>query len=709
MKTQLTKITTQPVKKHPSILASRIRLFLVLMSLFVATSAPAPALDAVWLVNPSSGDWNTGTNWSTSPSAPVNAGDTATFDTSTQTSLSLSSNVTVESITFQPGASAFTIATTGNVVLTVQGTGIVNNSGDTQTIINDVLLNEFFVASAGSTNFLNSSTAGNATITNYNVNLNLPGLAVGSTKFFNASTAGNATINNFGGDTEFLNSSTAGNATITNIGIGFTQFLNTSTAGNATISNFGGVGTGNFGEGSTIFSDTSTAGNATITNNPGGSTGFSDNATAGNATITNFSGGSTGFSNNATAGKATIVNTGGSGDPFARIGGFTEFADSSTAGNATIINNSGVAGGFGGSTSFANSSTAGNATIITNSGGMTLFSDSSDGGTARAITNGNGSFDISGLTTAGMGIGSIEGSGNYFLGSKTLTVGGNNLSTTVSGVIQDGGIEGGAGGSLTKVGTGTLTLTGTNSYTGPTTVNAGVLIVDGSIASAHTLVNAGGLLGGHGSLGGSLVNSGIVSPGNSPGTLTVNGNYTQNTSGTLRIEVAGPAPSQHDLLAVNGHATLAGTLQLIGLGSFTLHVGNQVTFLTASGGVSGTFGTVLATATLVKAQVVDLPNAVVLEGTQGSFVEEASTPNTVAVAQALDSAVGDPRASTLVAFLNEEPLNKLFSDFGLISPEALASIFNIGVSLANVQSANLKRRRKTSARAAPALVRRALR
>jgi autotransporter-associated beta strand protein len=148
------------------------------------------------------------------------------------------------------------------------------------------------------------------------------------------------------------------------------------------------------------------------------------------------------------------------------------------------------------------------------------FQDSSDGGTARAITNGTGGFFISGLTTASMGIGSIEGSGNYFLGSKTLSVGGNNLSTTVSGVIQ------GAGGSLTKIGTGTLTLTGTNTYTGATTVNAGSLIVDGSIASAQTLVNADGLLGGRGSLGGSLVNSGIVSPGNSPGTLTVNSNYT---------------------------------------------------------------------------------------------------------------------------------------------------------------------------------------
>jgi autotransporter-associated beta strand protein len=79
-----------------------------------------------------------------------------------------------------------------------------------------------------------------------------------------------------------------------------------------------------------------------------------------------------------------------------------------------------------------------------------------------------------------MGIGSIEGSGAYFLGSKTLSVGGNNLSTTVSGVIQDGGENNeDIGGSLTKVGTGTLTLTGANTYSGGTNLNGGVLAVAG--------------------------------------------------------------------------------------------------------------------------------------------------------------------------------------------------------------------------------------
>ena len=171
-------------------------------------------------------------------------------------------------------------------------------------------------------------------------------------------------------------------------------------------------------------------------------------------TNANQAGGDTQFFNSSTAASATITNDGATvaGAP----GGFTDFRDTSSAGNATIVNNGGTNGGFG---------------------GVTRFFDSSDGGAARMIANGNGSFDISGLTNGGMQIGSIEGSGDFILGTNSLTVGGNNLSTTVSGRIVDGFGEGPTGGSLTKVGTGTLTLSGTNTYSGPTAINGGVLSI----------------------------------------------------------------------------------------------------------------------------------------------------------------------------------------------------------------------------------------
>jgi outer membrane autotransporter protein len=355
-------------------------------------------------------------------------------------------------------------------------------------------------------------------------------------------------------------------------------------------------------------------------------------------------------------------------------------------------------------------SLSGTGTVLNNGAAtatLTVGHDNSNSTFSGVLENGT---SVLALIKSGTGVLTLTGTNTYTGGTTisagTLQLGNGGTTGSITGNVIDNGVLAfnrsdsvtfngviSGQGTLVKQGGGTLTLTGMSTeFTGPTTVNDGSLIVDGSIASTQTLVNPGALLGGHGFLGGDLVSSGIVSPG----TLTVNGNYTQNANGTLRIEVAGLAPSQHDLLVVNGHASLAGTLQLIRLGGFQLHIGDQFTFLIANRGVSGTFSTVqnpFISDTLVKAQIIVLPTAVVVQGTQGSFTEVAMTPNGVAVARALDSAVGDPRASTLINFLNTEPLNKLSpGDFDLISPEQLASVFNIAVSLANVQSANLERR-----------------
>jgi hypothetical protein len=140
-----------------------------------------------------------------------------------------------------------------------------------------------------------------------------------------------------------------------------------------------------------------------------------------------------------------IVNNSSNVPTFAVVGGIVFFRNMSSAGNATITNN------FFGVMQFFNTSTAGNATITTNNGGVTLFNNASTGGNARFITDAGGLFDISSLFSGGITAGSIEGAGTYSLGSKSLTVGGNNLSTEVSGTIADGGFNGGTGGSLVKV------------------------------------------------------------------------------------------------------------------------------------------------------------------------------------------------------------------------------------------------------------------
>jgi hypothetical protein len=88
-------------------------------------------------------------------------------------------------------------------------------------------------------------------------------------------------------------------------------------------------------------------------------------------------------------------------------------------------------------------------------------------------------------------------------------------------------------------------------------------------------------------------NGGRVEPGGdaAAGTLTVTGNYTQTSGGTLDIELGGTGSGQFDRLAVTQQATLAGTMSVTLLPGYTPIVGHTfdvVTYTTRS----GTFATI---------------------------------------------------------------------------------------------------------------------
>ncbi len=86
-----------------------------------------------------------------------------------------------------------------------------------------------------------------------------------------------------------------------------------------------------------------------------------------------------------------------------------------------------------------------------------------------------------------------------------------------------------------------------------------------------------------------LVTGGAVEPGASPGVLTIDGTYTQQ-AGTLRIELGGTNPPDHDRLVVSGTATLGGTLDVVLANGFTPVNGQTFTVLTA-GSRQGQFAT----------------------------------------------------------------------------------------------------------------------
>jgi autotransporter-associated beta strand protein len=141
-------------------------------------------------------------------------------------------------------------------------------------------------------------------------------------------------------------------------------------------------------------------------------------------------------------------------------------------------------------------------------------------------------------------------------------------------------------GELRQEGTGTTTLSNANTYTGATTVNAGTLSVNGSIASSSlTTVNAGGTLGGNGTVGSTTIDGGTLSPGNSIGTLTVAGNLILTAASTYMVEVS---PTSSDFTHVTGTGTPGGATVAAQFGAGS-YVEKRYTILTADGGVNGTF------------------------------------------------------------------------------------------------------------------------
>ena len=134
-----------------------------------------------------------------------------------------------------------------------------------------------------------------------------------------------------------------------------------------------------------------------------------------------------------------------------------------------------------------------------------------------------GSFNISG--------GTLQGTGKDLMiiqnGSQPFTIG----STIADNASPTG---------LTKAGLGMLVLLGNNTYSGPTSIDAGTLRVNGIYSGGGPYTVAGGAsLGGTGSIAANLTvsPSGTIAPGNSVGTLVVTGSV--DIEGLVSYEVSG--------------------------------------------------------------------------------------------------------------------------------------------------------------------------
>jgi hypothetical protein len=135
-----------------------------------------------------------------------------------------------------------------------------------------------------------------------------------------------------------------------------------------------------------------------------------------------------------------------------------------------------------------------------------------------------------------------------------------NSVATINSLALDGNLTLSLGGSLTL---GSDTVQGS---TAAVTIAAGTLAVNGILdvsQFATGVNNVGGTIQGSGTIIGNVTNDANLNPGNSPGTLTIEGNLVLLSGSNLNMEIAGLLNGQYDVLDVLGDVALGGTMNII--------------------------------------------------------------------------------------------------------------------------------------------------
>ena len=260
---------------------------------------------------------------------------------------------------------------------------------------------------------------------------------------------------------------------------------------------------------------------------------------------------------------------------------------------------------------------------VSNSGYMRFVGSPLPGGAtlapvadrATVVNNATGVVDVSGAGAGFMTIGSLSGSGVLLLGATPLTLGSLGRNDTLGGAIADwlpgvGIGNGGSGGSLLKIGNGTLTLTGANTYTGGTTVFGGTLAVGNSGAlGTGALTLADGTTLGFADNGLNIANN-ILLPGQFDPTIDT-GSYNATLSGAISGVGALTKTGSGTLILTGANtysgatAVAAGTLQAGAANSFS----PASAFGVASGAILDAAGHNQSVASLANSGTVSLVGA----------------------------------------------------------------------------------------------------
>jgi len=250
------------------------------------------------------------------------------------------------------------------------------------------------------------------------------------------------------------------------------------------------------------------------------------------------------------------------------------------------------------------SSERGVGTLVLNAGRLTLagrLESSPILGAALTLGMGAGSVGTASVTGAGTvslsspaGASAMLSLGSNSGASGVLAVsGGSTISVTADPGRADVFIGGGGSGVATFSGASSLAVPGGNVFVGREASGSGILRVEGgsSITAAYVGVGATpgvntgvaqmivngtstvtattieigsrGYVGGTGTLVGNVINRGIFNPGNSPGTMTIDGSFVNAAGGQLVLEVESDGAGGYTtdrLVFAGGAPNLAGVL-----------------------------------------------------------------------------------------------------------------------------------------------------